>query len=93
MNEKCNRRSKKIENVKKGIIYYTQIDRTLMGIKLIDEANENICTMGLCDGKDTSIAIIKVSLKDEERLVGIASHTHSNALHFGFQFIIASPDC
>ncbi len=64
MNEKCHKRSNKIEKVKKAIIYYTQIDSTLMGIKLIGETKDIICTMGLCDGKDTSIAIIKVSLTD-----------------------------
>ena len=91
--EKCEKRSKKIERVKKVIIYYTQIDSTLMGIRLIGEANEKICTMGLCDGDTASIETKEISLKDKERLVGFASHTHGNALHFGFRFIIASSDC
>ena len=92
VDEKCDKRSKKIERVKKAIIYYTKIDSTLMGIKLLGEKNEKICAMGLCDSR-ASIEIIEVLLQDKERLVGIASHNHNNALHFGFRFIIASSDC
>ena len=42
VDEKCDKRSKKIERVKKAIIYYTKIDSTLMGIKLLGEKNENM---------------------------------------------------
>ncbi len=62
--EKCNKRSKKIENVKKAIIYYNKYINMLLGIKLMGKANEKICTMGCCDGRDTGLEIIEISLKD-----------------------------
>ena len=49
--------------------------------------------MGNCDDNHDGITMIEVSLSEKERLVGIISHKHGgNALHFGFSFIIASPD-
>ncbi len=62
--EKCNKRSKKIDSVKKAIIYIDKCDNMLLGIKLLGKANEKICTMGCCDGRDSGLEILEISLKD-----------------------------
>lgn len=62
--EKCDKRSKKIENVKKVTIYYSRLDHMLIGIKLMAKANEKICAMGYCDGRDPELEKLEILLKD-----------------------------